>query len=127
MKTGLIIALSMASFAGMILMMYLTHPGEVGPFGVLTFFILLYVFCSGIIYLGLNVIKKIATIILPKGFWKMRLEGLSSIKVYYFTSVLAFAPVVLLGMASVGGLKMWDIGLVLLFEALACFYVAHRF
>lgn len=127
MKTGLIVAFSMASLAGMMLMMYLTHPGEVGPFGVLTFFVLLYVFCSGIIYLGLKLFKKMATMALPTGSWRMRLEDLSSIKIYYFTSVLAFAPVVLLGMASVGGLKMWDVGLVLLFEALACFYVAHRF
>ena len=127
MKTGLIVAFSIASFVGMMFMMYLTHPGEVGPFGVLTFFVLLYAFCSGIIYLSLKGTKKIVIAVLPRGSWKLRLEGVSPVKIYYFTSVLAFAPVVLLGMASVGGLRVWDVGLVFLFEALACFYISHRF
>lgn len=49
--------------------------------------------------------------------------ALTLYKSYVYASVLAFAPVVLLAMKSVGQESFGDLLLVLLFEALACFYV----
>lgn len=127
MKTGIVTTIGIVSFIAMVAMLYLTHPGEVGPFGVLTFFVFLYVLCSCIIYLLLKCLAMVLLKILPKGTWRLRLEELGDMKVYYYTSALALAPVVLLGMASVGGLRGLDVALVLLFELIACFYISHRF
>ncbi len=49
------------------------------------------------------------------------------IKLYYFSSVLALAPVILLGVQSIGGIKLFDACLVAIFEVIACLYVYKRF
>lgn len=109
------------------LMLTMTRPGEVGPFGVLAFFILLYLSAGSIIYMLLTGIIYVLMRVLPPGSLRLWLENVSHTKVYYYTTVLALAPVVLLGMASVGSIGGLDIVLVVLFEILACFYISRRF
>ena len=111
--------------AGLTLTM--TRPGEVGPFGVLALFILLYIVAGSVIYVSLTVVIGILRRILPPGSLRLWLDNLPNTKVYYYTTVLALMPVVLLGMASVGGIGGLDVLLVLLFELLACFYISRRF
>lgn len=109
------------------LMLTMTRPGEVGPFGVLAFFVLLYLSAGSIIYMLLTGIMYVLMRVLPPGSLRLWLENVSHTKVYYYTTVLALAPVVLLGMASVGSIGGLDIVLVVLFEILACFYISRRF
>ena len=109
------------------LMLTMTRPGEVGPFGVLAFFVLLYLSAGSIIYMLLTGIIYVFMRVLPPGSLRLWLENVSHTKVYYYTTVLALAPVVLLGMASVGSIGGLDIVLVVLFEILACFYISRRF
>ena len=109
------------------LMLTMTRPGEVGPFGVLAFFVLLYLSAGSIIYMLLTGIIYVLMRVLPPGSLRLWLENVSHTKVYYYTIVLALAPVVLLGMASVGSIGGLDIVLVVLFEILACFYISRRF
>lgn len=109
------------------LMLTMTRPGEVGPFGVLAFFVLLYLSAGSIIYMLLTGIIYVLMRVLPPGSLRLWLENVSHTKVYYYTTVLALAPVVLLGMASVGSIGGLDIVLVALFEILACFYISRRF
>ena len=47
-------------------------------------------------------------------------------KAYYVASILAFAPVLLLGMQSVGQLQIRDIVLMIAFVSIAIFYVLKR-
>ena len=108
-------------------MLTMTRPGEVGPFGVLAFFVLLYLSAGSIIYMLLTGIIYVLMRVLPPGSLRLWLENVSHTKVYYYTTVLALAPVVLLGMASVGSIGGLDIVLVVLFEILACFYISRRF
>lgn len=109
------------------LMLTMTRPGEVGPFGILAFFVLLYLSAGSIIYMLLTGIIYVLMRVLPPGSLRLWLENVSHTKVYYYTTVLALAPVVLLGMASVGSIGGLDIVLVVLFEILACFYISRRF
>ena len=127
MKTS--VAISASSFALITVgaMLVYTRPGEVGPFGVLAFFILLYIFCSGVTYVSLVGFIRLLKSFLPSGALKRWAEDVSHIKIYYYTTVLALAPVVTLGMASVGTINGLDIALILLFEILACFYISRRF
>ena len=109
------------------LMLTMTRPGEVGPFGVLALFVLLYLSAGSIIYMLLTGIIYVLMRVLPPGSLRLWLENVSHTKVYYYTTVLALAPVVLLGMASVGSIGGLDIVLVVVFEILACFYISRRF
>ena len=45
---------------------------------------------------------------------------------YYYASVLALTPVLLLGVKSVGHLGIYEAALIVIFEIVACFYVARR-
>ena len=126
-KTGIAVIVSGLALLGIGSMLYLTRPGEVGPFGVLAFFILVYLLCVGFIFLMLIATVSIAKKYTPNGRLKLWLEGLSTRKIYYYASALGLAPVVTIGMASVGRVSGIDIALVLIFEILACFYISRRF
>ena len=126
-KTGIAVIVSSLSMIGIGGMLYMTRPGEVGPFGVLAFFILVYLLCVSFIFLLLNATASVVKKYLPNGRLKLWLESLSVRKIYYYASALGLAPVVTIGMASVGRVGGVDLILVLIFEMLACFYISRRF
>ena len=47
-------------------------------------------------------------------------------RAYYFSSVLAAAPVMLIGLQSVQSVGIYEVMLVVLFEITACIYVSKR-
>lgn len=47
-------------------------------------------------------------------------------KAYYLSTVLAAAPVMLIGLQSVGSVGIYEVILVFIFEIVACLYVARR-
>ncbi len=47
-------------------------------------------------------------------------------RAYIYATILAFGPVILIGMRSVGSFGLVDIFLVALFELIACFYIWRR-
>lgn len=61
------------------------------------------------------------------GRYKLRLLEISKLKLYYYASVVSLAPVIMLGMVSMGGVGVLEVGLVLIFETIALFYIHKRF
>jgi hypothetical protein len=57
---------------------------------------------------------------------KRPLQSLSLGKAYYFASVIALAPVMLIGMQSVGEVSFYEVLLIILFIAISCVYIAKR-
>ncbi len=111
----------------LLLLMNFTSPSTAGPLGILAVFLLIYVASVSFIYLVLrNVATFLAKVSRP-GLLKLALEGTSSLKLYYYSSILALSPVILLGMQSVGGVRWMDLTLLIVFEILACFYIYKRF
>ena len=127
MQRRTVAIVGLLSFVAIILILQLTTPEMIGPLGVLAFFVLVYILIASIVYLLL--LMAIATLsrtsISGKG--RARLEGLTGVKLYYYASFLALAPVIMLGMRSVGLLGPFDVLLVLVFELLGCFYISRRF
>lgn len=99
-----------------------TNPVDVGPLGILAVFLCIYLFWLGLIFAilhgGLGVLSKVL---------KRRVElSLGARKAYYVATVVAFIPVLLLGMQSVGQLEVRDVALVFIFSGLAIFYILRR-
>lgn len=99
-----------------------TSPVNTGPLGIFMVFFLLYLFWLGVTFAllhgGLGVISRIM---------KRRLEfTLGARKAYYVATVVAFIPVLLVGMQSVGQLEARDVALVFIFSGLAIFYILRR-
>ena len=120
MSKKMFFTVSLASVIVLIFIMNLTTPSEIGPLGVLVFFTLFYLICLGIVTLLCG-----AFFFLMK---KMKNEKFKKIekKSYYYGSILAFVPVVLIFLRSSGGIGLLELGLVTLFAVVGCFYVSKR-
>lgn len=118
---------------GVLLLMFIvvflhaTNPGSVGPLGVLVFFVALYVMLVCALFLALTAIHSLVLKFAPPGKTRQLVEPTSTLKRYYYSSVIALAPIILIGMQSVGGVRLFDVVLVLLFEIFAIFYTHRRF
>jgi hypothetical protein len=100
-----------------------TTPSTIHPLGILVIFILLYVVALGVLTFCLYgcwslVVKTTARTSLKHDITLQR--------AYYFASVLALAPVMLIGIRSIGRTSVYDTVLVILFEIIACFYITRR-
>jgi len=47
-------------------------------------------------------------------------------RAYYFSTVLAAAPVMILALQSVRSIDVYELALVIIFEVVACVYVSRR-
>jgi hypothetical protein len=104
-----------------------TTPATIGPLGILLVFILLYVSALGVLTFLVfgcsRIVSKLASMTVAR---KTTLRPLSLGRSYYYSSVLALAPVLFVGMQSVGEVSIYDVALVVLFVVIACIYIAKR-
>jgi len=115
MKYKFLASVSLLAAVFLLVMVNLTTPQSVGPFGVLVFFVMLYVVCLGI---SVGLVKLL--------FWVRGKERGGSKKVYYYGSVVAFAPVIMVAMGSFGGIGVLEVVLVGLLVSVGCFIVSKR-
>lgn len=127
MKQSIILAIGIVATTLLLSLISLVAPNSAGPLGILAVFLLLYVISLCFIYLVAKNLTALSARIVQPGKWKEALEEVSSLKLYYYSSIIALAPVILLGMQSVGGVRLMDISLLIAFEVLACFYIYRRF
>lgn len=103
-----------------------TSPAEAGPLGLLVFFGLLYVlfllFGTGLLYVTARILQKIGS----RLGWRKPLPSVTLTQAYYYGSILALVPVMLLGVQSIGGVGVYDVVLITLFGVIGCFYIAKR-
>lgn len=104
----------------------MTTPSTAGPLGILLVFILAYVLAVGVLTFLLFGFSRLNVKILQFFNSKKSRRPLNLMRAYYFSSVLALGPVLLIGMQSVGEAGIYDTLLVALFIIVACFYIAKR-
>ena len=107
--------LTIIGILAIILMLTLTSPTDIGPFGVLLFFTTLYATLFGTFSMLLQLFYKIA----------FRRTAMRS-KDYLYAVVLAFGPIMVLMARSFGAINLWTVGLIIVFLFLAEFLVAKR-
>lgn len=123
---GRIIAIS-ATAAAVLLLIVLqtTTPATIGPLGIMIVFILMYVSVLGVLTFLMYWASGLASHVPRRGTPRVH-ERLSLGRAYYFSSVIALAPVMFIGMQSVGKVGLSDLLLVLFFVVIACIYIAKR-
>ncbi|HMH70539.1 MAG TPA: hypothetical protein VK502_04010, partial [Candidatus Saccharimonadales bacterium] len=106
-----VIGLSVAVLLFVVLLQT-TAPATAGPLGILVVFILMYVLVLGaltfLLFGGSRVVSKFSSPLLAK----KPLHPLTLRRSYYFSSVIALAPVMFLGMQSVGEVGIYAVILV---------------
>ena len=110
----IIYSISIIGLAALLLMLNLTSPTEIGPFGVLLFFTTVYITFVGIFTLLLQVFLRIA--------FGRELRS----KDYLYAAVLAFAPIMFMVARSFGAINLWTASLIIVFLILAEFLVMKR-
>lgn len=124
---GRVIAISsVLAMVALFMLWQNTTPSTIGPLGVLFVFILMYVSVLGVLtflLFGLNkiIVKLSTSVTVRKPISRMTLG-----RSYYFASVIALAPVMIVGMQSVGEVGLYELLLVVLFVGIACIYIAKR-
>lgn len=110
-----VLSVGITSFAALALLLNLTSPSDLGPAGVLLFFICLYVLIFSII----TTIWKL--------YYKMALgRAVFRVKDYLYSAILSFAPVMLLIARSFLSINFLVVFLIGMFIGLAELFVAKR-
>lgn len=121
---GKVLALStLLAFVFLSALLQSTSPSTIHPAGILVVFILLYVLALGVLTFCLAAISQIMVRVASR---TSESRAMTLQQAYYYASVLALAPVMLLGARSIGRTGVYDIVLIMLFECIACFYIAKR-
>ena len=124
---GRTIALSVvAAIAALAIFLLTTQPASVGPVGILFVFILMYVSVLGVLTFLIFGISRLVVKMSSSFTVKKPLQRLTMRRSYYFSSVIALAPVMLIGMQSVGEVGVYDLLLVVIFVVIACIYISKR-
>lgn len=119
---------SMSIVAAIVLLFFVstTTPATAGPLGILIVFICLYGVVFGSLTFFLWGIHRIIVKLLGPFTVRRPMQPLSLQRSYYYSSVIALAPVMLIGMQSVGALTIYEVGLVTIFAIIGCVYIAKR-
>lgn len=108
------------------LMLVFTTPASAGPFGLLMIFITAYLTSLGLISFFLYGGSRLFAYASSGFTMKKPIQPLSFRRSYYFSTVLAAAPVMLIGLQSVGAVGFYEVVLVLVFEVIGCVYITKR-
>ena len=103
-----------------------TTPATAGPFGLLVIFITAYLSSLGLVSFFLYGGSRVLRFFLSGFATRRPFQPLSLRKSYYYGTVVALAPVLLVGLQSVGSINVYSVLLVVLFEAIAWLYVTKR-
>lgn len=119
---------SITVVAAIVLLFFVTTttPVTAGPLGILAVFICLYVVVLGALTFLFWGLHRIIVRLLRPFTARRPMQAMSLHRAYYFSSVLALAPVMLIGMQSVGTVSVYEVGLVGLFAIIGCIYIAKR-
>lgn len=107
-------------------MLVTTTPASAGPFGLLLIFISAYLVFLGLISFFLYGISRIIGYVTAGFSLRRPVKQLSFRRAYFFSTILAAAPVMFIGLQSIGSIGIYEVILVLLFEVIGCLYVARQ-
>lgn len=126
MLPRVIATVSIASLCVLTMVLVFTSPSTTGPFGLLVLFISAYLTFVGLISFFLFGINRLIVMVAAGMTLRKPLRPMEFRRAYYFSTVLAAAPVMLIGLQSVQSVGIYEVLLVLIFEVIACLYISRR-
>lgn len=124
-KTSVIIFFIFVLFS----LIYLTlnySPSQIGPMGILLFFIFLYINSVGLISLAIVLLMSIFNFIYLNIFKKTSKLFNTSRYIYYYSTLFATIPVFIIAFKSVGEVSLFEIFLIFVFQSLGIFYIRKK-
>lgn len=103
-----------------------TTPDTVGSFGVLMVFLCLYVVLLGLITSSIFYGARIVRFICSLFRYSIRRPAISYRHSYYYGTIVALMPMMLIGLQASAALSVYSAALILAFGFLGIFYVSKR-
>lgn len=103
-----------------------TTPATAGAFGILAVFVFTYLLTVSMMTYLLHGISHAVAFASRTLASSRPVEVLSMHRSYYYATIVALAPVIIISMQSVGGISVYELCLVLLLVLLGCIYVTKR-
>jgi hypothetical protein len=126
MLAKILIFAGLASAGLLLIILTTTTPSSSGAFGILSVFLLGYVVCLSV----LTFIIWFSAILTGQALTKTKLSrkdySMPLKRAYYFSTIVSLAPIIMVSLQSVGGVGPYEAGLIALFIALGCIYIARR-
>ena len=126
MLPRIVATVSLASLCLLSFILTFTSPASAGPLGLLALYVTAYLTFVGLISFFLFGTSRLIVALSAGMTFRKPLRALPFKRAYYLSTVLATAPVMLVGLQSVQTVGIYEILLVLLFQIVACVYVARR-
>lgn len=106
--------------------LFFTNPSDVGPLGILLVFIAGYMiflgFMTYVLYYCSRLIRVVGKVVFPG----RRYGVISLARAYYFSTVLALLPMMLISLYSVGRVSIYELLLLVAFGVIGILYVSKR-
>lgn len=114
------------SLCTLVVLLNITTPVTAGPFGILAVFIFAYIFLVVLVAYFLQGVSRVISHLTVMFISKKPFETISPKRSYYYSTVIAAAPVMLVGLQSVGVVGIYEYILVSTFVIIGCFYISKR-
>lgn len=126
MLKKIVAIMTIASLCLLLIFLNITAPTSVGPFGILAVFVFAYMSSLGVVTYLLYSVSGMISRLSAAFTVKKPLRAFSFRDAYYYSTILAIAPVMLVGLQSVNTIGIYEFGLVGLFEVIGCLYITKR-
>lgn len=117
---------TIVSLCSLIVLLNVTAPSWLGPLGILVVFILAYLLSLGLVTYFIYWSSRFVAYISRFFTARKPLLAFSFRRSYYFATVFAVAPVMLIGLQSVGSVGVYEFTLVTLFIVIGCIYISKK-
>lgn len=116
-----IVLSGMVAFALLIVLMNAFSPDQFVPIGALTIFLLIYVVCFALSFVLYSLTTGLFGMFIARRF-----ESNNGYRIYLYLAIVSMVPVIMLAIQSIRDITAAEIGLILLFCSLICFYISRR-
>ena len=117
---------TLVSLCLLALLLNITTPSTVGPFGILAVFILAYLSSLGVMTYFLYFMSRIISHLSAAFAVRKPMARLPFHRAYYYSTVIGAAPILFVGLQSVGQISFYEVLLVVIFVLIGCLYIAKR-
>lgn len=122
----IILTTTFTSLCLLSILLNVTTPATIGPFGILAIFVFAYMLSLGVvtffIFYSSKLISKLSLVFVAR----KPLGELSFRHSYYYSTIFAAVPILFIGLQSVGAVGAYEVILILIFVIVGCLYVSKR-
>ncbi len=126
MLKKIIIIITILSLCSLVILLNVTTPSLAGPLGILALFIFAYLLSLGLVAYLIYYCSKVISYFSRHLTMRRPILSMDFKRSYYFATVFAAAPIILIGLQSVGSIGLYEFLLVTIFLLLGCIYVSKR-